>query len=204
MSCSFNIYTNKISLNRKIPFALSKSTILMPLSILPPVYSLFLSNLYFYPVWGTFLSLLSQFEPILAAFLPPSSRVLLLQLKYNQMISWKFTMRTTFKLIMQAINAKSFVFAGSLESANSSILAARNLFKDFGGEKNQDFMIIRWPISWFVYQWRHDVIILRASTWSNVTTSFYLGFRLIKVIMILTPAHARSVAIGHFFYSIIQ
>ena len=25
--------------------------------------------------------------------------------------------------------------AGSLESANSSILAARNLFKDFGGEK---------------------------------------------------------------------
>ena len=44
-------------------------------------------------------------------------------------------MRTTFKFIMQAINAKSFVFAGSLESANSSILAARNLFKDFGGEK---------------------------------------------------------------------
>ena len=32
--------------------------------------------------------------------------------------------------------------AGSLESANSSILAARNLFKDFGGGKNQDFMII--------------------------------------------------------------
>ena len=27
------------------------------------------------------------------------------------------------------------VFAGSLESANSSILAVRNLFKDFGGEK---------------------------------------------------------------------
>ena len=27
------------------------------------------------------------------------------------------------------------IFAGSLESANSSILAARNLFKDFGGEK---------------------------------------------------------------------
>ena len=39
------------------------------------------------------------------------------------------------------------IVAGSLESANSSILAARNLFKDFGGEKNQDFMIIRWPIS---------------------------------------------------------
>ena len=29
----------------------------------------------------------------------------------------------------------------------SSILAAHNLFKDFGGGKNQDFMIIRWPIS---------------------------------------------------------
>ena len=28
------------------------------------------------------------------------------------------------------------IVAGSLESANSSILAARNLFKDFGGEKN--------------------------------------------------------------------
>ena len=27
------------------------------------------------------------------------------------------------------------IFAGSLESANSSILPARNLFKDFGGEK---------------------------------------------------------------------
>ena len=26
---------------------------------------------------------------------------------------------------------------------NWSILAARNLFKDFGGEKNQDFMLIR-------------------------------------------------------------
>ena len=47
------------------------------------------------------------------------------------------------------------MIAGSLESANSSILAAHNLFKDFGGEKNQDFMIIRWPISWFVYQWHH-------------------------------------------------
>ena len=30
--------------------------------------------------------------------------------------------------------------AGSLESANSSILDAHNLFKDFGGEKNQDCM----------------------------------------------------------------
>ena len=31
---------------------------------------------------------------------------------------------------------KVFVlFAGSLESANWSILAVRNLFKDFGGEK---------------------------------------------------------------------
>ena len=36
-----------------------------------------------------------------------------------------------------------------------SILAAQRLFKDFGGEKNQDFMIIRCPISWFVYQWCH-------------------------------------------------
>ena len=41
-----------------------------------------------------------------------------------------------------------FVFiAGSLESDNWSILAARNLFKDVGGEKNQDFVIIRCPIS---------------------------------------------------------
>ena len=37
--------------------------------------------------------------------------------------------------------------AGSLESANSSILAARRHFKDFAGEKNEDFMIIRSPIS---------------------------------------------------------
>ena len=35
------------------------------------------------------------------------------------------------------------IIAGSLESANSSILAARRLFKDFGGEKNQDFMLMR-------------------------------------------------------------
>ena len=33
--------------------------------------------------------------------------------------------------------------AGLLESANSSILAVRNLFKDFGGPKNQDFALIR-------------------------------------------------------------
>ena len=30
----------------------------------------------------------------------------------------------------------SSIFAGSLESANSSILPAPNLFKDFGGEKS--------------------------------------------------------------------
>ena len=54
----------------------------------------------------------------------------------------------------------------------SSILAVPRLFKDFGGEKNQDFMIIRCPISWFVYQWRHFTTSLRASTWGNVTTSF--------------------------------
>ena len=41
----------------------------------------------------------------------------------------------------------SLLVAGSLESANSSILAVHNLFKDFGGGKNQDFMIIWWPIS---------------------------------------------------------
>ena len=35
------------------------------------------------------------------------------------------------------------IIAGSLESANSSILAVHNLFKDFGGQKNQDFMLIR-------------------------------------------------------------
>ena len=35
------------------------------------------------------------------------------------------------------------LIAGSLGSANSSILAACNLFKDFGGQKNQDFMLIR-------------------------------------------------------------
>ena len=32
-------------------------------------------------------------------------------------------------------NSLANIFAGSLESANSSILAARRLFKDFGGEK---------------------------------------------------------------------
>ena len=41
----------------------------------------------------------------------------------------------------------SLIFAGSLESANSSILTAQRLFKDLVGEKNQDFMIIRYPIS---------------------------------------------------------
>ena len=46
----------------------------------------------------------------------------------------------------------AWVIAGLLESTNSSILAARNLFKDFDGENNQDVMILRWPISLFVYQ----------------------------------------------------
>ena len=45
----------------------------------------------------------------------------------------------------------TWVIAGSLEAANSSIRDARNIFKDFDGEKIQDFMIIRWPISLFVY-----------------------------------------------------
>ena len=35
------------------------------------------------------------------------------------------------------------VIAGSLESANSSILAARRFFKEVVGKKNQDFMLIR-------------------------------------------------------------
>ena len=33
--------------------------------------------------------------------------------------------------------------AGSLESANSSILAPHRLFKEVVGKKNQDFMLIR-------------------------------------------------------------
>ena len=33
-------------------------------------------------------------------------------------------------------HTNSLIIAGSLEAANSSILAARNLFKDFGGEKS--------------------------------------------------------------------
>ena len=32
---------------------------------------------------------------------------------------------------------KPIIIAGSLESANSSILTTRNLFKDFGGEKTR-------------------------------------------------------------------
>ena len=56
------------------------------------------------------------------------------------------------------------LIAGSLESANSSILAARRLFKDFGGEKNQDFMIIRCPITL-------PVTSLTGQQ-GNVTTSF--------------------------------
>ena len=35
------------------------------------------------------------------------------------------------------------LIAGSLESANWSILAARRLFKEVVGTKNQDFMLIR-------------------------------------------------------------
>ena len=38
---------------------------------------------------------------------------------------------------------KKTLITGSLESANSSILLARNFFKDFGGGKNQHFMLIR-------------------------------------------------------------
>ena len=36
--------------------------------------------------------------------------------------------------VIQHVCNSNFI-AGSLESANSSILAARRLFKDFGGEK---------------------------------------------------------------------
>ena len=36
----------------------------------------------------------------------------------------------------------SCIFAGSLESANSSILAACRHFKEVVGEKNQDFIIM--------------------------------------------------------------
>ena len=39
------------------------------------------------------------------------------------------------------------IFAGSLESANSSYSGCAETFQRFGGEKNQDFMIIRCPIS---------------------------------------------------------
>ena len=35
------------------------------------------------------------------------------------------------------------IIAGSLESANSSILASCDLFKEVVGEQNQGFMIIR-------------------------------------------------------------
>ena len=36
-----------------------------------------------------------------------------------------------------------FIFAGSLKSANSSILAVHRHFKENSGQKNQDFMLIR-------------------------------------------------------------
>ena len=39
--------------------------------------------------------------------------------------------------------AYGYLFAGSLESANSSILAPCDLFKEVVGRKNQDFMLIR-------------------------------------------------------------
>ena len=50
-------------------------------------------------------------------------------------------------------------FAGSLESANSAILATRSFFKDFGRGKNQDFMIIiRCPTA---YLFTNNVILQR-------------------------------------------
>ena len=38
------------------------------------------------------------------------------------------------------INIYNIVIAGSLESANSSILLAHNLFKDFGGGKSRFYV----------------------------------------------------------------
>ena len=42
-----------------------------------------------------------------------------------------------------SLRINKLVIAGSLESANLSILAARRLFKEVVGTKNQDFMLIR-------------------------------------------------------------
>ena len=47
----------------------------------------------------------------------------------------KYFILSTLKSIQKKKFSPSPIFAGSLESANSSILAARRLFKDFGGEK---------------------------------------------------------------------
>ena len=47
----------------------------------------------------------------------------------------KYFILSTLKSIQKKKFSPSPIFAGSLESANSSVLAARRLFKDFGGEK---------------------------------------------------------------------
>ena len=59
-------------------------------------------------------------------------------------------MMCNFLLPIDRIIYLHLIIAGSLESANSSILPVHNLFKDFGGEKNQDFMLIRLtiPVIW--------------------------------------------------------
>ena len=61
-------------------------------------------------------------------------------------IKWKQCLQGCFILIIckrkQSFQGKN-IFAGSLESANSSILASCDHFKRGGGEKNQGFMIIR-------------------------------------------------------------
>ena len=67
--------------------------------------------------------------------------------------------------LMARRRVDSRFIAGSLESANSSIPACTETFQRFWWGKNQDFMIIRWPISWFVYQWHH------------FTSSFYVPAR---------------------------
>ena len=70
------------------------------------------------------------------------------------------------------VTTSFFIYSGCTET-----------FQRFWWGKNQDFMIIRWPISWFVYQWhhftssfygpaRHDVIILWIKSLSTSLTLY--------------------------------
>ena len=45
-------------------------------------------------------------------------------------------------VVSTIFTTSAIVFAGSLESANSSILAVRRHFKEVVGKKNQDFIIM--------------------------------------------------------------